>query len=139
MLYVGLSNKLDSEGNRGMPIERPHRKVVEMAVINSKLFDKVTERVKGTAGIEAFLVLMVTALHFAVMPRCIGANPLMPDVHLSGSLLKKREGTFPAARKRLVNSKPLSVWTYSTRVPFLAYQFISLFRKSAEEYVDCSG
>ena len=52
MLYVGLSNKLDSEGNRGTPIKRPHRKAVGTAVMNSKLFGKVIERVKGMTGID---------------------------------------------------------------------------------------
>ena len=35
--------------------------------------------------------------------------------------------------KRLVNSKPLSVWTHSTRMPRRAYHAVSLRRKSAEE------
>ena len=34
---------------------------------------------------------------------------------------------------RLVNSKPLSVWTHSTRMPRRAYHFHNFFRKSAEE------
>ena len=35
--------------------------------------------------------------------------------------------------KRLVNSKPLPVWTHSTRMPRRAYHFTSFLRKSAEE------
>ena len=35
--------------------------------------------------------------------------------------------------KRLVNSKPLSVWTHSTLMPRRTYHFTSRFRKSAEE------
>ena len=38
-------------------------------MMNGKLLCEVIQRVKVVARIEAFLILTVTALHFAVVPR----------------------------------------------------------------------
>ena len=66
---VGLSNKLDSELGRGTPAEGPHREVVGAAGVDGELLCKVIQGIKAVAGIEAFLVLPVAALHLAVVAR----------------------------------------------------------------------
>jgi len=85
---VGLSNILDSEVKRGAPMERPHREVVGAAVMGSKLFGEVLQGEEGMAGIKAFLVLPVAALHFAVVSGCIGTDQLVLDSQVSSSTLK---------------------------------------------------
>ena len=39
----------------------------------------------------------------------------------------------------MVNHRPLSVWTHSTRRPWRAYHLTGLLKKPAEKSVDCSG
>ena len=41
------------------------------------------------AGVKAFLVLSVAALYFAVVPRGVGANELVPNTELGSCLFKK--------------------------------------------------
>ena len=41
-------------------------------------------------GLEPFLILPAAVLHAAIMPWSIGADELMPDIQLGGSLLEKR-------------------------------------------------
>jgi len=71
---VGLSNIMDSEVKGRAPMERSHREVVGTAVMSGKLFCKVFQGKEGMAGIEAFLVLPMAALHFAVMSGRIGTD-----------------------------------------------------------------
>ncbi len=83
--------------------------------------------------IEALLGLPVAALHLAVVAGRIGTMSLwrIPSLVAAAS---NRVGSFRLLlEKRLVNSKPLSVWTRSTRMPLRAYHWNNLFRKSAEE------
>ena len=47
--------------------------------MDSKLLCKVVQGVKAVAGVKAFLVLPVAALHFAVVARCIGTDQLVAD------------------------------------------------------------
>ena len=47
--------------------------------MNRKLSLKIFERIEGMAGIEAFLVLTVTALNLAVMPWCVRTDQLVAD------------------------------------------------------------
>ena len=44
--------------------------------MGSELSGEVIQGVKAAAGIEAFLILAVAALHFTVVARCIGADEL---------------------------------------------------------------
>ena len=62
--------------------------------MDGKLFGKVIQGVKAAAGIEAFLVLAVTSLHFTVVARCIGADELVPDTQLGGGGLKQSMPTW---------------------------------------------
>ena len=110
-------------------MEGSHRKVVGTGMMNGELLCKVIQRVEVVARIEALLILTVAALDFAVVPRRIRADQLVPDAQLGNSVCKSRL----LLEKRLVNSKPLSVWTHSTRMPRRAYHAVSLRRKSAEE------
>ena len=57
--------------------------------MDGKLFGKVIQGVKAAAGIEAFLVLAVTSLHFTVVARCIGADELVPYPTLFEARLKQ--------------------------------------------------
>ena len=78
-LAVGLSNILDGELVRRKPAKRPHGEVVGAAVVDSELHCKVIQGVEAVAGVKAFLILAVAALHFAVVSRRIGPDELMPD------------------------------------------------------------
>ena len=60
------------------------------------MFDKVLQRLKAVAGINAFLVLPVAAFHFAVVARGIGAIQGLqcsgggPPSHLPGYAVRDR-------------------------------------------------
>ena len=86
---VGLSNRLDGELVGRAPEEGPHGEVVGAAVVDRKLLCEIVQRIECVAGIEAFLVLTVAALHLAVVPRGIRANQLMPGAQLSSRPLKQ--------------------------------------------------
>ena len=81
---VGLSNILDREFRGRKPAERPHREVVGVAVVDSKLLCKVVQRVKAVAGVKAFLILPVTALHFTVVAWRVRTDEFMPYTKLGG-------------------------------------------------------
>ena len=57
--------------------------------MDRKLLCEIVQRIECVAGIEAFLVLTVAALHLTVVPRGIRANQLMPDAQLSSRPLKQ--------------------------------------------------
>ena len=58
--------------------------------MDHKLLCEIVQRIECVAGIEAFLVLTVAALHLTVVPRGIRANQLMLDAQLSSRPLKQR-------------------------------------------------
>ena len=68
---VGLSNKLDSELIGKKPVKRPHGQVVGTAIVDGNLLCEIVQRIEGMAEIEAFPVLAMAALDFAVMARGI--------------------------------------------------------------------
>ena len=84
-------------------------------------------------GPETFLVLPVAAFRLSIMSGSVWTNQFVADAQLSGSFLKESLEIPYAFGKRLVNSKPLSVWIHSMRVPLRAYHLTKRFRKSAEE------
>ena len=90
-------------------------------------------------GAKAFLILAMVELHLTVMSRRIRANKFVPDVQLSSVFSNSVGKSRLLLEKRLVNSKPLSVCIHSTVIPRRAYYVVSLRRKFAEGYVDCSG
>ena len=59
-------------------------------MMNGELLCKVIQRVKVVARIETFLILTVAALDFAIVPRRIRADQLVPDAQLGGCLFKQR-------------------------------------------------
>ena len=65
-----------------------HGEIVGAAVMNGKLLCEVIQGIKAVAGIEAFLVLPVTALCLAVVARGIWTDELVADAQFSGGLLK---------------------------------------------------
>ena len=84
---------------------------------------------KVVQGVKAFLVFPAAVLHLAVVAWRIGPGELVTDAKLSSGD-SNRVGRFRLLmEKRLVNAKPLSVWTHSTRMPLRAYHLQSLFRK----------
>ena len=86
---VGLSNILDSEFIRRKPTKRSHGEVVGAAVVGSELSGKVIQGEKAAAGVKAFLILAVAALHFTVVSRRIGPDELVADTQLCGGGLKQ--------------------------------------------------
>ena len=66
-----MSNKLGSELIERKPVKRPYGQVVGTAIVDSKLLCETVQRIEGMAGIEAFPVLAMAALDFAVMARGI--------------------------------------------------------------------
>ena len=57
--------------------------------MGSELSGEVIQGVKAVAGIEAFLILSVTTLHFAVVARRIGADEFVANTQLDSSGLKQ--------------------------------------------------
>ena len=57
--------------------------------MDSELLCKVVQRIERMAGIEAFLVLAVAALHLTVVPRRIWTNELMPNIKFGSRPLKQ--------------------------------------------------
>ena len=88
-IFVGLSNILDSEFVRRKPTKRSHGEVVGAAVVDSELHCKVIQGEKAAAGVKAFLILAVAALHLAVVARRIRPDELVVDTQLGGSGLKQ--------------------------------------------------
>ena len=80
---------MDSEFVRRKPTKRSHGEVVGAAVVDSELSGEVIQGVKTVAGIEAFLVLTVAALHLAVVARRIRPDELVADTQLGGGGLKQ--------------------------------------------------
>ena len=75
-----MSKILDRELVWRKPLERPHRKVVGAAVVDSELICKVVKRVKAVTGVEAFLVLPVAAFHLTVVSWCIWPDEFVSDL-----------------------------------------------------------
>ena len=57
--------------------------------MDSELLCEIVQRIECVAGIETFLVLTVAALHFAVVPRRIWTNELMPNTKFGSRPLKQ--------------------------------------------------
>ena len=67
--------------------------------MDSELIGKVVERVKFVAGIEAFLVLPVTALYLAVVAGRVGADELVSDAQFSnGGFEESRQILFTVGK-----------------------------------------
>ena len=82
-------------------------------MMNGELLCKVIQRVEVVARIEA-LILPVAALDFAVVPRRMQADQTLPDAQFGGCLSNSVCKSCLLVEKRsMVNSKSLSVWTYS--------------------------
>ena len=57
--------------------------------MNGELLGEVVQGIKTVAGIEAFLVLPVAALHLTVVARGIGADELVSDAQLGSGRFKQ--------------------------------------------------
>ena len=138
-IVVGLSNILDGELGRRKPFKRPHREVVGAAVVDGKLLCEVIQGKESVRRIEALLILAVAALHFAVVTRRIGPDELVADTQLCGGGLKQSREIPLAVGKTVGELKSIvSLDTLHPDAP-AGIPLEQLFRKSAEEQVDCSG
>ena len=70
-------------------MKRSHGQVVGTAIVDGKLLCEIVQRIEGMAGIEAFPVLAMAALDFAVMARGIRTNGLVLNAQLGSSLFKQ--------------------------------------------------
>ena len=57
--------------------------------MDSELFCEVIQGVKAVAGVKAFLVLPVAALHLAVVAGRVGTDELVADTQFPGCFLEK--------------------------------------------------
>ena len=57
--------------------------------MDSELLCEVVQGVKAVAGVKAFLVLPVAALHFTVVTGRVGTDELVPDAEFGGSGFKQ--------------------------------------------------
>ena len=99
------------------------------------------------AGIEAFLILTVAALHLAVVPWCVRSDQLMPDAQLRGCFLKQCRQVTPAVGETVGEFKPIvslnALYLYSSAGvprPQLAQEIRrrigGLLRISCQEFID---
>ena len=84
-----MSKILDSELCGRKPVKGPHGEVDGAAVVDSKLFGEVIQRVKVVAGVKPFLVLPVAAFRLAVVAGCIRTDEFVPDAWFSGGSFKQ--------------------------------------------------
>ena len=75
--------------------------------MDSKLLCEVIQGIKAVAGVKAFLVLPVAALHFTVVAWRVGADELMPYTKLGGSGLKQSRQIPSAAGKAVGELKAI--------------------------------
>ena len=120
-------------------MKRPHREVVGAAVVDSELHCKVIQGIKAAAGVKAFLILAVAALHFTVVARRIGADELVADTQLGGGGLKQSREIPLAVGETIGKFKAVIRLDTFHADTSRAYHLNNFFRKSAEEQVDCSG
>lgn len=112
MKFVGLSNKLDREFVGRKPEKGPHREVVGAAIVDGKLVSEVVEGKRY--GKNRILVFSVAAFDLVVVARGIRTDALVSDTQRRGSVPKRVGIALWKLEKRLVHSKPLSVWTHKT-------------------------
>ena len=72
----------------GLPIERSHRKVVILALSNSKLLLEVCEVVEFMTGIELLVVFPVAAFYLAIVPGCVWLDQFVPNAELIQGFFK---------------------------------------------------
>lgn len=88
---------------------------------------------KAVRVVETPLALTVAALQLAAVPEGVGADELVADARRCVAASNKMVKSRLELEKRLVNSKPLSVWTHSTVMPLRRNYSTALIRKLAEE------
>ena len=82
------------EFSRREKAQRPHRAIIGSSLVRSELRTKIGERIKSVRVIEALLILSVTPLNLAVVPRSVGPNKLVPYPELLSGKLKSRRNIF---------------------------------------------
>ncbi len=63
--------------------------------------------IAGVPSIELFIAFSVTALHLAVMSRCVRADKFVLDVKFSGSVFKERGQILLAVGKTVCKFKSI--------------------------------
>ena len=74
-----------------MPIQGTHGEIVVASEMNGKLLFEVLKGMESVGRIEVFVVLSVRTFHFAVVPRSIGTDELVPYSQLFEARLKERK------------------------------------------------
>ena len=120
-------------------MEWTHGAGVAQALVGSFLPTKVGEGIETVCVVKALLVLTMATFHLSVVPGRIGADELCAVCPAVWPLPQRGARSRWLWEKRLVNAKPLSVWTHSTAMPLRAKCLTTLFRKSAEEKALCSS
>ena len=88
---VSLSMILYSERkefSRREKAQRSHRPVIRFSLVRSELRTKIGERIKSMRVVKPLLILSVTPLNLAVVPRSVWTNKLVPYPKLLGGKLK---------------------------------------------------
>ena len=67
--------------------------------MDGKLLCEVIQGIKAVAGVEAFLVLTVATLHFAVVAWGVRADELVADAQFSGGGLEEGWAVLPACEE----------------------------------------
>ena len=75
--------------------------------MDGKLLCEVIQGIKAVAGVEAFLVLTVATLHFAVVAWRIGTDELVSDAQLGNGRFKQSRQLPPAVGKAVGKLKAI--------------------------------
>ncbi len=86
--YVGLPmmrytlRESEESGPGRAPIEGTHGEIVVCALPDCQQLFEVVKGIELVTSIEVFVIFSVAALNLAVMPGCVGLDPLVPDSQL---------------------------------------------------------
>lgn len=101
--------------------------------MSSWLNIEIGERIERMRVVETALILAMAAFRLTVVARRVSPDELVPDAEIGSGFSKSISRWRVAREKRLVNSKPLSVWIHSMVKPLCLKKAYAFFKKSAEE------
>ena len=70
------------------PAEYCHRYVIGSVQISFHLLLQIVERIEAEVVVKPFLIVTVTAFHFAVVPRCSRPKDVMPYMIMTAKHVK---------------------------------------------------
>ena len=83
--------------------------------------------------VETALILAMAAFRLTVVARRVSPDELVPNAEIGSGFFKEHEQGRVAREKRLVHSKPLSVWIHFMVKPLCLKKAYAFFKKSTEE------